>query len=78
MDNRILKTYFDAIFKPMKFGDDKEEEFQMGYEDDFEEGGRPKRRRGGASADALLDVEALGIQNRAQLTALLRAIRDVS
>lgn len=46
MENRILKTYFESIFKPMKFGDDKEEDFQIGYEDDFEESknGMTKRK----------------------------------
>ena len=61
----------------MKFGDDQDEDFQLGYQDDFmEPQGRKKKNR--PSADQLLDIEQMGIQNRAQLTSLFRAIREVS
>ena len=51
MDNRILKTYFDSIFKPMKFGDDKEEEFQIGYQDDFGEPNNGRTKKKGKMSD---------------------------
>ena len=47
MENRILKAYFSSIFKPMKFGNDKDEDFQIGYEDDFDEDLQSIRKKRG-------------------------------